>query len=95
MAEIRDSAFVVSQVGSSWQVGDKAIVRSVQLADFVAALAFVNEVGRIAEELNHHPDIDIRWNTVTLTCSTHDAGGLTDYDIELSQRIDVLVEQFA
>lgn len=58
-----------------------------ELADFAAALAFVIAVGAEAEEMDHHPDIDIRWNTVTLVLSTHSAGGLTQLDIELAHRI--------
>ena len=57
---------------------------------FADALAYVNAVGALAEEMNHHPDIDIRWNRVTLRLSTHDAGGLTQADLELARRIDAL-----
>ena len=54
--------------------------------DFADALAYVNAVGALAEEMDHHPDIDIRWNTVTLRLSTHSAGGLTQLDLELARR---------
>ncbi len=57
-----------------------------ELADFAAALAFVNQVGAEAEDMNHHPDIDIRWNQVSLVLSTHSEGGLTQLDIELAHR---------
>lgn len=56
------------------------------LVDFAAALDFVVRVGQAAESMDHHPDIDIRWNTVTLVLSTHSAGGLTQLDIELAHR---------
>jgi 4a-hydroxytetrahydrobiopterin dehydratase len=67
--------------------GDTAITATFQLADFAAALAFVNAVGRLAEAAQHHPDIDIRWNQVTLVLSTHSEGGLTQADIELAHQI--------
>jgi len=54
------------------------------------ALRLVNRVGRLAERLQHHPDIQIRWNRVTFSLTTHDAGGITDKDLELAQRIDRL-----
>jgi 4a-hydroxytetrahydrobiopterin dehydratase len=68
-------------------VEEKSISTSYELADFAAALAFVNQVGAEAEEMNHHPDIDIRWNKVTLVLSTHSEGGLTQLDVELAHRI--------
>jgi len=50
----------------------------------------VNRVGELAERANHHPDIDIRWNTVTLRLSTHSAGGITEADLGLARQIDSL-----
>jgi 4a-hydroxytetrahydrobiopterin dehydratase len=55
---------------------------------FVGALAFVNQVGVLAEAANHHPDIDIRYNRVTLALMTHDSGGITYKDIDLATQID-------
>lgn len=69
---------------------EPAITARYELTDFADALAFVNRVGAEAEVMNHHPDIDIRWNTVTLTLSTHSAGGLTDADFRLAHRISEL-----
>jgi 4a-hydroxytetrahydrobiopterin dehydratase len=71
-----------------WRRAADTITRTWQLADFVAALAFVNRVGALAEAAGHHPDIDIRYNKVTLILSTHDAGGLTASDFDLAQHID-------
>jgi len=68
-------------------VGEPALTATYEFIDFQAALDFVNQVGREAELLNHHPDIDIRWNKVTLVLSTHSAGGLTRLDVELAHRI--------
>jgi 4a-hydroxytetrahydrobiopterin dehydratase len=73
-----------------WERDEDAIVKTVQLADFAAAMAFVNRVAEVAEAADHHPDITIRWNKVTLTLSTHSEGGLTGRDFELARRIDAL-----
>jgi 4a-hydroxytetrahydrobiopterin dehydratase len=76
--------------------GDEpAIIATYELTDFVAALDFVNQVGHEAELMNHHPDIDIRWNKVTLVLSTHSEGGLTRSDIELAHRINEVAGQDA
>lgn len=73
-----------------WERKGKEIVRLFTLADFAAALRFVNQVGEIAEAANHHPDIDIRWNKVLLSLSTHSKGGLTGADFTLAEQIDRL-----
>ncbi len=76
--------------GMTWtRLGDTLVKVHTGRA-FADALAYVNAVGALAEEMNHHPDIDIRWNRVTLRLSTHDAGGLTQADLELGRRIDAL-----
>ena len=72
----------------TWEVIGGRLVRVVVLDGFTEALAFVNAVGELAEECNHHPDIDIRYNRVTLALSTHDSGGITQLDIDLSRAID-------
>jgi 4a-hydroxytetrahydrobiopterin dehydratase len=61
-----------------------------QFKDFPAAVKFVNAVAELAEEAQHHPDIDIRWNKVTLALTTHDAGGLTEKDFLLAKKSDEL-----
>jgi len=75
---------------SDWKKKSSTITRTYQFKDFPAAVRFVNAVARIAEKAWHHPDIDIRWNKVTLTLTTHDAGGLTDKDFKLARRFDRL-----
>jgi 4a-hydroxytetrahydrobiopterin dehydratase len=77
------------------QGNEAAIAATFELTDFVAALDFVNQVGHEAELMNHHPDIDIRWNKVTLLLSTHSEGGLTRNDIELAHRINDVAGQEA
>jgi 4a-hydroxytetrahydrobiopterin dehydratase len=73
---------------SNWEVRDKSLVRSVQNATFLDGIRLVATVAQLAESMNHHPDIDIRWTTVTFTLSTHSAGGLTAYDLDLARAID-------
>jgi 4a-hydroxytetrahydrobiopterin dehydratase len=73
-----------------WTRQGDVLVTTVKLHDFAAALAFVNAVGAAAEAANHHPDIDIRWNTVNLVLSTHDSGGITVLDLALAAAIDRL-----
>ena len=74
----------------AWTRHGDELTTTVKLHDFAAALRFVNAVGAAAEAANHHPDIDIRWNTVHLTLSTHDSGGLTLLDLALASAIDRL-----
>ena len=73
-----------------WQKTGANIVRTFQFKDFVAAIRFVGAVAKLAEKANHHPDIDIRWNKVTLALSTHSEGGLTEKDFALAQKFDGL-----
>jgi 4a-hydroxytetrahydrobiopterin dehydratase len=69
---------------SGWNEVDNALERTFELGNFVEALAFVNRVGQLAEAENHHPDIAIHYNKVTLRWWTHTAGGITDRDRELA-----------
>jgi len=75
-----------------WSVTDdgKSITRTYSYSSFRAGLAFVAFVGELAEDADHHPDIDIRFSKVTLTLSTHSAGELTDRDFALAALIDGL-----
>ncbi len=73
-----------------WQRHAQAILRTYSFADFVTAINFVRAVAWVAEEVQHHPDIDIRWNQVTLSLTTHDSGGLTELDFQVAERCDVL-----
>ncbi|MBI3291529.1 MAG: 4a-hydroxytetrahydrobiopterin dehydratase [Elusimicrobia bacterium] len=73
-----------------WERVGKEITKRYKFADFRAALAFVNQVADLAEAADHHPDIIIRYNRVTLTLSTHSAGGLTENDFQLAHQIDRL-----
>jgi 4a-hydroxytetrahydrobiopterin dehydratase len=73
-----------------WKKQSASIVRTYQFKDFGGAMRFVNQLAQAAEEANHHPDIDIRWNKVTLTLATHSEGGLTQKDFDLARKIDAL-----
>jgi 4a-hydroxytetrahydrobiopterin dehydratase len=90
MARLDDDAISAALAGLQWVREGDELTKTEKLADFSAALAFVNAVGALAEAANHHPDIDIRWNTVMLRLSTHSAGGLTAKDLELAAAIDNL-----
>jgi 4a-hydroxytetrahydrobiopterin dehydratase len=71
-----------------WEEQEAAITRTHKFKDFSSAIEFVNAVARLAEEANHHPDIDIRWNQVLLRLSTHDQEGLTEKDFALARKIN-------
>lgn len=74
----------------AWERDGDSLVKRVKRRNFREALDFVNYVGELAEQRDHHPDIDIRWNRVILRLSTHSAGGITPMDLELARAIDEL-----
>ena len=76
--------------GLRWERAGDELVKVRKGTDFADALRYVNAVGELAEAANHHPDMDIRWSTVTLRLSTHSAGGITEKDLDLAGRIDAL-----
>jgi 4a-hydroxytetrahydrobiopterin dehydratase len=89
MAQLDDERVTDALDGlTDWQRDGNAIVRTATLPSFPAAIEAVRAVAEIAEARNHHPDIDIRWRTVTFRCSTHSEGGITNLDIELAGEID-------
>jgi 4a-hydroxytetrahydrobiopterin dehydratase len=73
-----------------WHHRGNAIEKVFDRGDFDGSLRFVNEVARLANEQNHHPDIGLSWNHVTLTLSSHDAGGITDRDFRLAEAVEAL-----
>ena len=75
---------------ADWRWADKEITRAFEFADFNESMGFVTRIALAAEKADHHPDIDIRWNTVTLTLSTHSEGGLTQKDLDLADTADSL-----
>jgi 4a-hydroxytetrahydrobiopterin dehydratase len=74
-----------------WDREGDAIRKQFQLQDFKGSVDFVNRLTPAAEEMNHHPDLEISWNKVTVRLSTHSEGGLTENDFELASKIDALV----
>ena len=78
---------------SGWSQSGKAIERTFKFSDFVAAMAFVNRIAEAAEQANHHPDIAIHYNQVTLSLWSHDSGGVTNRDLKMAARINQLHEQ--
>ena len=75
-----------------WERDGDAIVRTAQLPSFLEAITVVDRVAATAEQRNHHPDIDIRWRTLTFRCSTHSEGGITQRDVDLAAAISEQVE---
>jgi 4a-hydroxytetrahydrobiopterin dehydratase len=76
---------------SDWRQEGEALVRDLKFKDFAEAMAYVNRVADLAEEVNHHPDILVHgWNQVRLTLTTHSAGHLTENDHDMARRIDAL-----
>lgn len=83
---------VLSSTLSDWTLeGGDTIRRDITADSFAGGIRLVDEVAAIADAMDHHPDIDIRWTTVTFRLSTHSAGGLTDNDVRLGAEIDRLV----
>ncbi len=74
-----------------WEPGEREITKTYRFRDFKEAIAFVNEVAHVAEARNHHPDILIQYNRVTLTLSTHDEGGVTEKDLAMAGACDALL----
>jgi len=93
MADLLDAGAVAEALATldGWTGDTTALTRTAELASFPAAIAAVDRVAVVAEELDHHPDIDIRWRTLTFRLSTHSAGGVTQRDVELARRIDAIV----
>jgi 4a-hydroxytetrahydrobiopterin dehydratase len=75
---------------SGWEQAGEAIVKRFERGDFVGSVRFVTSLVDPAEEMNHHPDLEISWGTVTVKISTHSEGGLTAADFELAGKIDAL-----
>jgi 4a-hydroxytetrahydrobiopterin dehydratase len=92
MAELlkAEAVQVLMEEVPEWKLSDNSIERTLTFEGFPAAIEFVVRLAKEAEEMNHHPDIDIRWNKVKLVLSTHSAGGLSDQDFLLARRIDKL-----
>jgi 4a-hydroxytetrahydrobiopterin dehydratase len=89
MPRLLDDDEITAALGglTGWERDGDALVRTSDLPSFPAAITVVDRVAAIAEERDHHPDIDIRWRTLTFRCSTHSAGGITELDVALAASI--------
>jgi 4a-hydroxytetrahydrobiopterin dehydratase len=89
MAVLTDSEIQQALQGlPGWQRNGIAIQRVFQFPDFKAAMQFVNKAAEAAEQANHHPDIDIRYNKVTMALVSHDSGGVTQRDVKMAAKIN-------
>jgi 4a-hydroxytetrahydrobiopterin dehydratase len=95
MAELLDADAVRAALAglAGWEGGPDGISRTVRLPSFPIAIAVVNRVAEVAEEMDHHPDIDIRWRTLRFRCFTYSAKGVTARDVDLAERIDRIVTE--
>jgi 4a-hydroxytetrahydrobiopterin dehydratase len=85
-----DLSLALAGLGPGWRHERGALRRGWRFADFAGALAFVNALGALAEEANHHPDLELGWGRVAVAWTTHDAGGVTRRDVELASACDAL-----
>jgi len=95
MAELLTQGQVDEALGAdlgSWHQEGDSITRDVEASSFLDGIALVQRVAEAAEAMDHHPDIDIRYTTLTFTLSTHSAGGLTGNDLALAREIDRLAD---
>lgn len=92
MALLLDETAVADELATlpEWALKGKEISRSFRFPSYMAGIAFVNEVARVADEADHHPDIFVGWRLVVLNLSTHSKGGLTNLDFELARKADAL-----
>jgi 4a-hydroxytetrahydrobiopterin dehydratase len=89
MARLLEGQELEAHLGDlpGWAGDPAGISRTVQAPDFLTGVRIVDEVAQIAQDMDHHPDIDIRWRTLRFGLSTHSAGGVTQLDVELAHRI--------
>jgi 4a-hydroxytetrahydrobiopterin dehydratase len=78
----------------SWSNRAQTILRTFKCEGFLESIAFVKRIARKAQRINHHPDIDIRFNKVTLKLTTHDEGGITEKDFSLARQCDEVFSRF-
>lgn len=76
-----------------WQQNNDEITKTFEFKDFSESMKFANHIAELAEQASHHPDINIKYSSVTLSLSTHSAGGLTVKDFELAEKIEKMVRE--
>ena len=92
MAVLRDDEIDdrVARMGTGWKRDENSITRVYKFDDFRGSIDFINRITPVADGMNHHPDLAISWNTVTVSLSTHSEMGVTENDFELANQIDEL-----
>jgi 4a-hydroxytetrahydrobiopterin dehydratase len=83
----------LGELHPGWRATPEALTRSIEFADFVTAVEFVNRLAPRCEELDHHPDLALRWRWVDVSLATHSAGGVTELDFKLAQIVDELATE--
>jgi 4a-hydroxytetrahydrobiopterin dehydratase len=82
----------LAELDSAWSGSTAGLRRSIEFADFPTAVEFIVALARFAEDLDHHPDLDLRWRRVDVALSTHSAGGVTDLDLQLARIVDQVAQ---
>ena len=92
MSDLLDNGEIQSRLSelNGWEREGDAITKTFERGDFVGSVEFVRRLVEPAEEMNHHPDLEISWDKVKVSITNHAAGGLTDADFELASRLDAL-----
>lgn len=81
---------LLRQLPGEWRIDGETLGRSFKLPDYASGVKLVVAIGRIADEMNHHPDLHLQWGRVTVSVSTHDVGGLSELDFILAAKIEQL-----
>lgn len=94
MGDVLEGAELADAIAQlpAWDVADGMLVRAVVMPTFAQGIRLVDAVAVAADQADHHPDIDIRWTTVTFRLATHSAGGITAKDLAMAARIDALAD---
>jgi len=90
MAELLDDDTIESRLPDEWTLDGDEVVRVYEFDDYLTGVAFASEVGELAEEQFHHPEIRIRYGEVEVRFTSHEEGGVTDQDLDMAERTDAL-----
>ncbi|GGC69140.1 4a-hydroxytetrahydrobiopterin dehydratase [Hoyosella rhizosphaerae] len=95
MSELLNNSEIAAalEMQPQWEREGDTLVRAATFPTFLTGLAAINDIATLAEEANHHPDIDIRWRTVHFRCTTHSKGGITQLDVNLAQAIEDVISK--
>jgi 4a-hydroxytetrahydrobiopterin dehydratase len=90
MSEVLDDDTIESRLPEHWSLNGDEIVRVYEFDDYLTGVAFASEVGELADEQFHHPEIRVRYDEVEVRFTNHEAGGVTQQDVEMAERTDAL-----